>query len=208
MMPEKLLVVGAGGQGKVVTDAVLHDPGNRFEIVIADENECKHGQTLLGHKIIAVEKKALKGMAAFHVAIGDNAARERMSEYLTAEGLANPVLIHVRACVAESALIGQGSFIAAQAVVGPDARIEKGCIINHGAVVDHDCHVGAFSHIAPGATLGGGVRIGRQVLIGAGANILPNVSIGDHCVIGAGAVVLNDLAAGGVYSGVPARKRK
>jgi sugar O-acyltransferase (sialic acid O-acetyltransferase NeuD family) len=207
MMLERLLVVGAGGQGKVVVDAVRGSK-NHFEIVVADEDERKHGQILLGYKVTAPIVNALSGVIAFHVAVGHNAARERISEYLAQQGLANPLIAHLRACISETAEIAEGAFVAAQGVVGPDARVGKGCIINHGAIIDHDCHVAAFSHIAPGATLGGGVRVGQRVLIGAGANILPGVTIGDDCVVGAGSVVLNDLEPGSLHVGVPARKYK
>jgi sugar O-acyltransferase (sialic acid O-acetyltransferase NeuD family) len=207
MSNETLLVVGAGGQAKVVIDAVRAS-GSRFQLVLADDDESKQGQIISGLTVIVPVEGALSGVTAFHVAVGNNAARERISDYLLEQGLPNPSIAHVRAVVSETAQISQGVFIAAQGIVGPDARVERGCIVNHGAVVDHDCHVAAFSHIAPNATLGGGVRVGRRVLIGAGANILPGVSIGDDCVVGAGSVILNDLQSGSVHVGVPARKYK
>jgi sugar O-acyltransferase (sialic acid O-acetyltransferase NeuD family) len=207
MMLEKLLVVGAGGQGKVVVDAV-RSTRIPFDVVIADDDGRKHGQTLLGQPVVTPLDAALEGINAFHVAIGNNAIRARVTQYLEGRGYANPSITHHRAYVADTARIGNGVFLAAQSVVGPDAVVETGCIINHGAIIDHDCQVAAFAHVAPGATLGGGVRIGKYVLIGAGANILPGVSIGDDCVVGAGAVVLKDLLPGSVHVGVPAHRYK
>ncbi|QAU33073.1 acetyltransferase [Janthinobacterium sp. 17J80-10] len=205
MMSDKVLVAGAGGHAKVVIDAMRSAalPG---ELVVADDDGRKLGQVLLGHRVITPLNSALEGVGAFHVAIGDNAVRARVTEYLAGLGLRLVSVVHPRACIAASASIGDGAFVAANAVLGPDANLGAGCIVNHGAVVDHDCQVAAFSHIAPGATLAGGVRIGSRVLIGAGANILPGVTIGDDCVVGAGAVVLHDLAPGSVHVGVPARK--
>jgi len=205
MMPDKVLVAGAGGHAKVVIDA-MRSAGLPFEIVVADDDGRKHDQALLGYRVITPLNNALAGVGAFHVAIGDNAIRARVTEYLTGLGLAPISVLHPRASIAATVRIGNGAFVAAQSVLGPDAMLETGCIVNHGTIVDHDCHVGAFSHIAPGATLAGGVRIGTRVLVGAGANILPGVTIGDDCVVGAGAVVLNDLEAGSVHVGVPARK--
>jgi sugar O-acyltransferase (sialic acid O-acetyltransferase NeuD family) len=207
MMNEKLLLVGAGGQGKVVIDAV-RNANMAFDIILADDDERKDGQKLLGHEVTAPVSAVLAHASAFHVAIGNNAVRARVTEYLADRGLTNRTLVHHNAYVAESASIGLGAFVAAHAVVGPDATVAVGCIVNHGAVVDHDCQIDDFSHIAPGATLGGGVRIGKRVLIGAGANILPGVSIGDDCVVGAGAVVLNNLEPGGMHAGVPAHRYK
>lgn len=206
MSPEKLLVIGAGGQGKVVIDA-LRVAGDSPQLVLADDDERKLGKLVLGHKVSLISD-ALTEVTSFHVAIGHNAARERLIERLTNYGLVSRYIAHIRTSVSSSAEISEGVFIAAHAVVGPDARLNSGCIVNHGAVVDHDCTVAAYSHIGPNATLGGGVQVGRRVLIGAGANVLPGICIGDDCVVGAGAVVLDDMKPGSVYVGVPARLNK
>jgi acetyltransferase-like isoleucine patch superfamily enzyme len=52
------------------------------------------------------------------------------------------------------------------------------------------------------------VVIESDVWIGANATILPGVRIGTGAVVGAGAVVTNDLPAGAVALGVPARVRR
>jgi acetyltransferase-like isoleucine patch superfamily enzyme len=48
-------------------------------------------------------------------------------------------------------------------------------------------------------------KIGRDVWLGAGVTVLGGVKIGDGCVVGAGAVVADDLPAGVVAVGVPAK---
>ena len=49
------------------------------------------------------------------------------------------------------------------------------------------------------------IVIGDNVWLGGGVTVCPRVTIGDDTVIGAGAVVTNDLPAGVVAAGVPAR---
>jgi acetyltransferase-like isoleucine patch superfamily enzyme len=49
------------------------------------------------------------------------------------------------------------------------------------------------------------VRIGDNVFIGTGAFVGKGVTIGDHAVVGAGAVVTQDVPAGHIVAGNPAR---
>jgi acetyltransferase-like isoleucine patch superfamily enzyme len=50
-----------------------------------------------------------------------------------------------------------------------------------------------------------GITVGANVWLGAGAKVLDGVTLGDDVVVGAGAVVTQDLPAGSVAVGVPAR---
>lgn len=202
MRTEAILLFGAGGHAKVVLDALLLNGSARAEIDVADDSAALHGSDFLG---APVRPAGDCGGRRFHVAIGVARARETVQARLLAEGRQPLAVIHPRASVSALASLGQGVFVAAQAVVAPAARLGDAVIVNHGAIVDHDCVVGGFSHIAPNATLGGNVTIGRRVLVGAGATILPGVRVGDDCVIGAGAVVTADIAAGGTWVGVPAK---
>ncbi len=204
-----LLIAGAGGHARVVVDAAqrAHVQGSLAstqQVLIIDDNPALHGVHVLGVEVVANIPADAEGAFSFHVAIGNNAAREcKFSEL--AEWFAPASVIHPHASVAESATLGDGSFVAAQAVIGPQAKLGEGCIVNHGAVIDHDCVLGAFCHVAPNATLAGHVRLGQRVLVGAGANLLPGITVGDDCVIGAGAVVLHDIGGGSTQAGVPAR---
>ena len=47
--------------------------------------------------------------------------------------------------------------------------------------------------------------LGNGVIVGAGAKVLGRVHLGDGCQIGANAVVLDDVPAGAIAAGVPAR---
>lgn len=95
------------------------------------------------------------------------------------------------------------------AKVGRRLVIEhQGCIVIHGnSVIGDDCI------IRHGVTLG--IRsmdrvteapvLGKRVSVGAGAKILGAVHVGDDAQIGANAVVLQDVPAGAIAVGVPAR---
>lgn len=197
-------LIGTGGHGKVVLDALLQAGTPLADIRARDGRAALGGQTWMGLKIETPETfDALTGQA-FHVAVGDGSARERLTVQAAQAGGQATTVIHPRAVVSRFTTLGDGVFVAALAVAGPDAQLGDGVIVNHGAVVDHDCRIGAFSHLAPNSSLGGGVRIGVRCLIGAGAVILPGVTLGDDVVIGAGAVVTRDVASNQTWVGVPA----
>jgi sugar O-acyltransferase (sialic acid O-acetyltransferase NeuD family) len=197
-----LLVLGAGGHGRVVADAALAQ-GRWAKVRVSDRDAARVGEELLPGLRVEPLAEAVAGSTQVHVAIGSAASRKREC---AAVGLPLASVLHPQASVSTYALVGDGCFVAARAVIAPGARLGTSVIVNHAAVVDHDVHVGDFSHIAPGVTLGGNVRIGARVLVGAGANVLPGVRIADDVVVGAGAVVRGDLAAPGTYAGVPARR--
>lgn len=198
-----LLVLGAGGHGRVVADAALRD-GRWREVSATDRNPARCSRDLLPGVHVALPAVALPAATAVHIAVGNAQARQAETESVGAQRLTT--VIHPDASVSASAQIGAGCFVAARSVVAPQARLGIGVIVNHGAVVDHDVEVGDFCHIAPNATLGGDVRLGKRVVIGAGASVLPGLKICDDATIGAGSVVNAGITQVGVYAGLPARK--
>lgn len=108
--------------------------------------------------------------------------------------------------------------LASQILTGIDlpceARVGRRLCIEHfgGIVVSGDAVLGDDVVLRNGVTIGlrrtgerGAPVIGDRVDIGAGAKILGAIRIGDDAVIGANAVVLEDVPAGALAVGVPAR---
>lgn len=95
------------------------------------------------------------------------------------------------------------------------AKLGRRVIIEHcGAIVIHgSCVIGDDCIIRQGVTMGmrsidrpfDVPELGARVDVGAGAKILGKVHVGDKVQIGANAVVLNDLPAGAIAVGIPAR---
>lgn len=203
---DRLTILGAGGHGRVVYDALLA-AGLAERVEIRDDRPGMAGFIMLGCPVI-VPIGPLEALSReVHVAIGSNRVRADLAVRSEDAGCTLESVVHPRACMSLTAELGTGSFVAAGAVVAPAARTGKCAIINHGAVVDHDCLLGAWVHVAPNATLGGGVEVGDGALIGAGAVVLPGLSVGAWAVVGAGAVVTRPVRAGETVMGVPAGKR-
>jgi len=206
-MPTEVLVIGAGGHSKVVTEA-LQASQPMARLVVVDEDITKAGHTLLANIPIEYLGDWSDFAVLCHVAIGNNSVRQRCGLEAHKNGKKLFTVVHPSACLSPTATVSGGCFIAAKAVVAAESKLGEGCIINHCAVVDHDCCIGPYSHIAPHATLSGGVVVGQGCLIGAGAIILPMVKIGDGTVIGAGAVITGDVLNNKTYIGVPGKQVK
>ncbi len=202
-----VLIYGAGGHGRVVLDAALRIPDLQV-VGVLDDDPSRRGQLVLGVEILG--DAALLTEPRFRacrvvVAIGDPDDRERAVSRVVAAGLGFVAIVHPMAFLARGARVGEGAMILPMAVVHTDAAVGRHAIVNTAALVEHDCEIGDFAHVAPGARLAGHVAVGRCAQIGIGASVAPGVRIGAHAVVGAGAAVVDDVAAGDVVAGVPAR---
>ncbi|MBX3205820.1 MAG: acetyltransferase [Labilithrix sp.] len=197
-----VVVLGAGGHGKVVAD-ILTEMGRR-PVGFLDPKK-PAGTTVLGLPVLGDDDWLLANQVEVALGMGDNAMRERLALRALERGTPLATAVHPRAVVARSATIADGVVIAALAVVNPDASVERGAIINTGAIVEHDCIIGEFAHLATNATTGGACRIGRLSLLGSGATMLPETVVGDETRVGAHALVTRDLPAHATARGVPAR---
>lgn len=204
-MKDKLLIIGAGGHGKVVADIALKM--NKWKcIAFLDDDE--NISSSMGIKVIGKTIDAIKYIPDYElfVAIGKNDTREKIQQQLESQGAMIPVLIHPSATIGEQVKLGSGTVVMARVVVNCCTTIGKGCILNTGCLIDHDIVLEDYVHISPGAHLAGNVRIGRRTWVGIGSTVINNIEIASDCIIGAGAVVIRDVTESGVFSGVPARK--
>lgn len=192
------VVFGAGGHAKVIV-ALMHALGEQVGGCI-DDDATRWGSRVLGVDVRGPSTIVAPGTRAV-LGIGKNATRQRLANL----PMRWATLVHPRAFVDLSAMVGEGSVVFAGAVVQPEARIGTHAIVNTGCRIDHDCVVGAFAHIAPGVTLAGDVTVGEGAFIGAGATVIPGRTIGAWATVGAGAVVLRDVEAHATVVGVPAR---
>ncbi len=202
-MFNRLLILGAGGHGKVVADIGLKI--GYKEIFFLDD---KAEGEVLGIKIIGKTKDAISfndEKTDFVIAIGNNSVRKAISEKLC---LPYVSLVHPSAVIGFGTEIGEGTVVMANAAINSGAKIGKHCIINTGAIVEHDNLIEDYVHISPGVVLGGAVKVGSKAHIGIGASVKNNIEICENAVVGAGAVVVKDLKEPAVYAGVPAVKLK
>ena len=198
----RLIIIGAGGHGKVIADAALKN--GYTNICYIDDHATGD---VMGFPIIGTSadiERLNDGIAEFIIGIGNNAVRKAIVEEYNVNWVS---IVHPSAQIAFNAEIGKGTAIMANAVVNVCAKVGEHCIINTGAIVEHDNVIENYAHISPNVALGGTVRIGSLTHVGIGATVKNNTEICSDCTIGAGAVVVKNIKEPGTYVGVPIRKK-
>lgn len=192
-MRKNVIIIGAGGHGKVIADIVRKSGGDFMGFLDDDTSK----ENVIG-RICDCEKHR---DCYFVIGIGNNKIRKKIAEqypelkYYTA--------IHPAAVLSLNVKIGTGTVIMANAVINDSAEIGNHCIINTGSIVEHDNYIEDYVHISPNATLCGTVRIGKETHIGAGAVVKNNISICGNVTVGVGAAIVKDINIPGIYVGVP-----
>ena len=160
-MDRRLIIIGAGGHGKVVADTAMRI--GYTEISFVDDGvmgECM-GLPIIGTTEIL--KDLNDGRTDFVIGVGNNQIRKRIAE-------SHPVnwvtLIHPSAQIGSHVTIGTGTVVMAGVVINACAQIGEHCIINTSAVIEHDNILEDYVHISPRAVLGGTVHIGELTHVG------------------------------------------
>jgi sugar O-acyltransferase (sialic acid O-acetyltransferase NeuD family) len=202
---KRLLILGAGGHGKVVADAALLAG---WEPVAFLDDRGGDAAGPLGLPVLGgIETlgRHARDFDAAVVAIGAARKRLELLDLCTRAELALGTVIHPSAVVSRHASLEPGCVVFANAVINAGARLGRGCIVNTGATVDHDCWLGDGVHLCPGTHLAGNVRVGDRAWIGIGAVVRQQLEIGADVMVGAGAVVVAAVPSGKTVVGVPAR---
>ena len=199
----RLIIVGAGGHGKVIADNALKN--GYTDICFVDDRATG---TCMGFPIVGTTADIPDlddGNTDFIIGVGNNGIRRRIAERYAVNWIS---LIHPSAQIGANVSIGNGTVVMVGAIINPCTRIGAHCIINSGAIVEHDNRLEDYVHVSPGAVLAGNVQIGEETHIGIGASVINNVAVCADCIIGAGAVVVRSIETTGTYIGVPAKMQQ
>ena len=187
MVKTRLLVVGAGGHGRSVVEAA--ELSGQFEVVGFLDDALPAGKSVLnvavlGPMVSMGHHRAVADQTI--VAIGNNALRESLVTRLLALGFELATIIHPKAIVSPSAVMGQGCAVMAGAIVGTEAQLGMGVIANCGSVVDHHAQVHDFGHLGVNACMAGGAILGRKAWMQAGSALGYGVQVPAGTVLAPG----------------------
>jgi sugar O-acyltransferase (sialic acid O-acetyltransferase NeuD family) len=196
----KLVVIGAGGHAKVVTDTAQMSGWQVIGFADDNPNAKLFDLPYLGRP----SQLELPTDVHVVIAIGSNQIRQKIhAELLNRFNWAT--VIHPKAIISSRAVLNSGTVVFAGAVIQADTVVGHQCIVNSCASIDHDCQIADYCHVAPNTTLAGGVTLETGAFIGAGSVVTPNRRIGAWTTLGAGGVAIHDLAANQTFVGVPAK---
>ncbi|MDP6632301.1 MAG: acetyltransferase [Dehalococcoidales bacterium] len=204
-----IVIIGAGGHGKVTLDILQYDTS--VEVIgFIDDDENSRDKIISGVPVLGnmaalprlIQEKRIEGGI---IALGNRKVRAALFEHLKEMGLKPVNAVHPRAVIAKNVRMGDGVMIAAGAIINTDSIIGDDVIINTGATIDHDNMIGDHVNIQPGGNLGGAVTVKAYTEVGIGATVIQNISIGEGSTIAAGAAIISDVPDNVTVVGVPGR---
>ena len=168
-MKDKLLIVGAGGFGRVTLEHAIKD----FDCSFVDDGK-SIGEEINGVKVVGgvsdlpflfTEYKKLV------LSIGNNNVRENIYKQAKDIGYSFPCIVDKSAYISPYASVGDGCVILNNVVIQNGSKVGTATILNPGVEVHHDSFVGDFcciytnSVIRTYAKVEDGVKIGSNVTI-------------------------------------------
>jgi len=207
-MNKRLIIVGAGGLGRIVYDALRKDPVIAQEMELAGFLDTRADlqpppdieAPVLGSPL----QYQVRPGDIFIPAVGVPAWRRKLLAPLQAQ--AAEFLSYSRlASIGARTEIGPGVFLTPGAVVSVDCRIGAYAYLDTYVIVGHDVTIGEHCMIGAMSFLAGGVRIDDGVAIHPRATIAKGVHIGAGATVGIGSVVVKDVPPSVTVFGNPAR---
>lgn len=160
-MKPKIVIIGAGGHGKVVCNAIIAQ--NKYEVIGFVDTSMEIGKIVTGNfKVVETQNNIanLKSIAEYYiVAIGNNEVRAKIAVE-TGSFLKPAIVIHPSAIIGSDVTIGEGTVVLANAVINASSSIGKNSIINTGDIIDHDCTIGNNVRLSIGTLVGSNSEIG------------------------------------------------
>lgn len=172
MNNKRLLIVGAGSFGRTIQEAALMS-GVWTDCAFLDDSWPMPSR-YSGYNIISPVREHPQVISEFDglaVAIGDNEVRKGFLNTFFDLDYPTITLIHPRAFVSKSAVVGRGSLLMAGAVVGAHATVGLGCILNPNSVADHDCVMDNYSQLGVGCVMAGTAALEEGAWMRAGSGI-------------------------------------
>lgn len=207
-------ICGAGDAGREIFDTagilLINQNSKRWKSFVYID-DFKDGQTVKGLPVIDFEKFKTSydtESAEIVIAVGEPQLRKKIADEVINAGYKLASIIHPNVYIPETAKIGDGVVICAQAIVSCNVVIKNNVYLNINAIVGHDCIIEENTVISGLVQLGGHSHIGQNTFIGMNTCVKEKTTIGNNCIISMGSSVYRDVADSLIVIGNPARPIK
>lgn len=187
---EKLLLVGAGGFGRVV----LEHASRAYDCAFVDDGYEK-GAEICGAKVVG----NLSDIASLYpeyrflsVTIGNTVLRDKIYNQAREIGYEFPNIIGCNVYISSYAHVGEGCVILNNVTIQNGSKVGNGVILNPGVEIHHDSQVDDFSLIYTNSVVRTYAKVGKRVKIGSNVSISNEAIIEDDSIIEDGAVITKD----------------
>lgn len=212
MTKKRTAILCAGYHSHVVAEILrLRD---ECEVIgILDDNSELHntvrkGMPILGRLSLLRELKDMGRVDSAALGLGNlSLVGRRMEIYEEARSLGIEMIpvVHPTAFVSPTAVCGAGLFLGPNAVIHTATKVGEDVTVCTGSTIDHDNEIGDHVFISAGVHTAGLVKIERGVFFGPGVIVGNGCVIGKESVVGAGSIVNDNIPAGKLALGSPAR---
>ena len=183
---EKLLIVGAGGLGRMT----LEQAKTEYVCFFVDDAYVI-GDLICDTPIVGNLSDLKKLRIDYNYlicGIGNNKLREEIIDKALSLGYAIPNVICKTAYISDYAKIGYGNIILQNVCIQNGAKLGNGIVIAANSEIHHDCEIGDFSLIYSCSVIRTYAKIGKRVKIGSTVSISNDVIIADDSVVENGEV--------------------
>ena len=210
----KIIIIGGYGNGTVIAQIIedINVEQKTWEILgfLNDfEKEPINGYPILGKVEHDVIKKYLQmdDVYFFYALISTKLNYKFLPKLhnlkIPLERFAT--LIHPKAVIASSALIGFGVSIMAFSIVGPNAKVGNFIQVFGHATVGHNCIVEDYAYVTSNSIIGAHVHLKQGAFLGVNSTTLDRVVIGEWSLVGQHSNVIRDVPDYSKVVGNPAR---
>lgn len=177
MSKEKLLLVGAGGFGRMVAEQAMR----QYDCAFVDDGQSV-GAAICGIPVvggIADLPELRKGYDLLVVGIGNNGFRAQVYGKAKALGYGFPNIIAPSAYISPFSKVGSGCVVLQNACVQNGATVGNGVLLNAGTEIHCDATVGDYALIYTNSVIRTGATVGSLVRIGSNCTICNHAAVPD-----------------------------
>ena len=209
---ERLVIIGAGGFGREMASAAVEARGfgKRFDLKGFLDARPGALDGFAGYPPVIGSPETYEPCPGdvFITALGNIAARRRCAAAIEGRGGRFISVIHRSASIGTGCEVGEGTFVAHNAVLTANVRVGRHACVFHGTSIGHDSVLGDFSHVYAQCSIGGSVMVGEGAAVYPGACVAPRRKIGAGAVVGIGSAVIVNVPPGATVFGIPASPRE